>query len=125
MLVEITLLYNMEVFTHKGLYLGRIYDVMIDINKSGVYELILSETNPNIVDDSRSIGIPYRWVASVKEIVVLKYFPGKVHVKAKPSRYRRKRRKLRVVKRKGPEHGISRIPWDPGRHRRTGERIQT
>lgn len=125
MLVEITSLYNMEVFTHKGLYLGRIYDVMVDINKSAVYELILSETNPNIVDESRSIGIPYRWVGSIKEIVVLKYFPGKIHVKGKPARYRRKRRKLRVVKRKKPEHGISRIPWDPGRQRRTGEQIQT
>lgn len=112
MLAEITSLYEMEVYTHKGLYLGRIFDIIVDTNRSAVYELILSETNPNIVDDSRSIGIPYRWVQTVSEIVVLKYFPGKIHVKVKPARYRRKRRKLRVVKRKGPKHGVSRLPWD-------------
>jgi sporulation protein YlmC with PRC-barrel domain len=123
MLTEVTSLYNMEVYTPKGLYLGRIYEVMIDTNKNAIYDLILAETNPTMVDDSREIGVPYRWVQTVKEIVVLRYFPGKIHVKAKLARYRRKRRKLRVIKRSGPEHGVSRLPWDSGdrHHRRENE----
>ncbi len=117
MQVEITSLYNLEVYTQKGLYLGRVSEMLIDINKSAIYELILSETNPNIIEDSRSIGVPFRWVKSISEIVVLKYFPGKIHIKQKLSRYRRKRRKLRVIKRRWGEHGISRIPWEK-RHKR-------
>ncbi len=112
MLVEITSLYNLEVYTQKGLYLGRVYEVMVDVNRNSIYELILGETNPTIVDDSRTIGIPFRWVQTISEIVVLRYFPGKVHVKIKPSRFRKKRRKLRVIKRGKGSHGISRLPWD-------------
>ena len=84
---------------------------LVDIKKSAIYELILEETNPSIIDDSRSIGIPYRWVQTVKEIIVLRYFPGKIHVKQKPARYRKKRRKLRVIKQHWGDHGTSRKAW--------------
>ena len=118
MLTEITSLYNLEVYTPKGLYLGRVYEIMIDTKSKVIYDLILEETNPNLVDESRSIGVPYRWVQTVSEIIVLRYFPGKVHLKPKLGRYRHKRRKLRVIKRTKMEHGITRVPWDPGRQRR-------
>jgi sporulation protein YlmC with PRC-barrel domain len=115
MQVEVDTLYNLEVYTPKGLYLGRISEILIDIKTSAVYEFILSDTNPTIVDDSRSIGIPFRWVSTIKEIVVLKYFPGKIHITQKLSRYRKKRRKLRVLKRKFKTYGVSREPWIPPR----------
>jgi len=117
MLVEATSLYDKEVYTQKGLYLGRVFEVLVDTNKNSIYELILGETNPTIVDDSRSIGIPYRWVQTVSEIVVLKYFPGKIHVKPKPARFRRKRRKLRVIKKRWGQHGVSRLAWEARRQR--------
>ena len=122
MLVEITSLYNLEVYTPKGIYLGRIYEILVDVNKNNVYEVILEETNPTIVDDSRSIGVPFRWVDSVSEIVVLKYFPGKIHVKQKLMRQhkrKKKRRKLRVIKERWGTHGVSRLPWRAGGKRNT------
>ena len=112
MLIEITSLYNLEVYTQKGLYLGRVDEVLVDVNKNMIYELILGETNPTIVDESRTIGIPFRWVQTISEIVVLKYFPGKIHLKAKPARFRRKRRKLRVIKHRWGSHGASRLAWE-------------
>lgn len=111
MLTEITSLYNLEVYTPNGIYLGRIYEILVDTNKYNVYEVILEETNPTIIDDSRSIGVPFRWVESISEIVVLKYFPGKIHIKPKLARAYRKRRKLRVIKHRWGEHGVSRLPW--------------
>ena len=117
MQVEVTSLYGLEVFTHKGILLGRVMEVLIDIKKSSIYELILDETNPNIIEESRSVGIPYRWIQSVSEVIVLKYFPGKIHIKPKLRRYRKKRRKLRVVRYTRGSHGTSRQPWSarPGR----------
>ena len=111
MLVEVTSLYNLEVYTQKGIYLGRIYEVLVDIQKNIIYEIILGETNPTIIDESSSVGVPFRWVQSVSEIVVLKYFPGKIHIKPKAKRFRQKRRKLRVIKRHWGKHGTSRLPW--------------
>lgn len=119
MLQEITSLYNLEVYTPKGVYLGRIYEVLVDTTKNMIYEVILEETNPTIVEESRSIGVPYRWVDSVSEIMVLKYFPGKIHIKAKPERYRRKRRKLRVIKKRWGDHGTSRLPYYTRERRNT------
>jgi sporulation protein YlmC with PRC-barrel domain len=116
---EVTSLYDLEVFTHKGLILGRVSEVIIDINKNRIYELILSDTNPNIVEGSRSIGIPYRWIQSVSEVIVLKYFPGKIHIKPRLRRYRHRRLKLRVVKHSKSSHGVSRHPWQgPRKYRR-------
>jgi sporulation protein YlmC with PRC-barrel domain len=118
MLVEVTSLYDLEVYTPKGLLLGRVYEILVDTRKSEIYELILGDTNPNIVDNSRSIGVPFRWVSKVSEIVVLRYFPGKIHVKTKLSRYRKIRRKLRVLRKKrAPTHGVTRQPWEPPKHR--------
>jgi sporulation protein YlmC with PRC-barrel domain len=114
MLTEVTSLYNLEVYTPKGIYLGRIYEVLVDTNKYNIYEVILEETNPTIVDESRAIGVPFRWIDSVSEIVVLKYFPGKIHLKARAARSYRKRRKLRVIKQSRGEHGITRLPWSSG-----------
>ena len=121
MQAEITQLYDLEVYTHKGIYLGRINEVLLDLNKSLIYELILIETNPNIIDESRSIGVPFRWVQSVSEVVVLKYFPGKIHIKPRLARYRKKRRKKRVLKHSWGSHGISRLPWNSRQERRYAE----
>jgi len=111
MQVEVTDLYNKEVFTHKGIYLGRVMEILIDINKNLIYEMILSETNPNLIDESRNIGIPFRWIQSISEVIVLKYFPGKVHIKPRMFRSRRKRRKMRVIKQRWGFHGTQRTPW--------------
>ena len=118
MLVEVTSMYNLEVYTPKGTYLGRIFEVLLDTRKNEIYELILAETNPTIVDDSRSIGVPFRWVSKISEIVVLRYFPGKIHLKAKIGRHRKIRRKLRVIRRNKMEHGVSRMPWQQPRERK-------
>ena len=120
MLIEVTSLYNLEVYTPKGIYLGRINEVLVDVNKNNIYEVILEETNPTIIDDSRSVGVPFRWIDSVSEIVVLKYFPGKIHVKPKLKRHsKKKRRKLRVVKNRKGDHGTSRLPWRSARQKNT------
>jgi len=39
------------------------------------------ETNPLLVEGSRAVSVPYRWVQSVGDIVVLRYFPKRVSLK--------------------------------------------
>ncbi len=111
MLVESTDLISLEVFTHKGIYLGRVYDIQLDIANNRIYDLMLGETNPTLVEESRTLGVPYRWVQSVSEVIVLRYFPGKIKIKPKERVMRRGRRKLRVVKQYFGDDGTSRLPW--------------
>lgn len=104
---EITELIGLKVYTHKGFYLGRVVDVQLDVDSSLVWELLLSETNPQLVEGSRDLSIPWRWVKSVSDIVVLKYFPGRVRVRKKA----KGRRKLRVTKRPVNRSGVPRDEW--------------
>jgi len=111
-MLEISSLFDVPVYTHKGIYLGKVYDVKLDIANTKIYELIVSETNSELVEGSRNVGIPYRWVKSISDVIVLRYFPGKIRIKPRTDKAW-KRRKLRVLKRESRwgEHGISRPQW--------------
>src|SRR5207244_263502 len=41
----------------------------------------VGETNPLLVEGSRAVSVPYRWVQSVGDIVVLRYFPKRVSLR--------------------------------------------
>jgi len=52
--------------------------------------LFITSTNPLLVEGSKSVNVPYRWISSIGDIVILKYFPKRVAVKkgakAKPEK---------------------------------------
>ena len=115
MLTEITHLQNLEVLTDKGLTLGYVEDIIVDLDSGEIYELLVSETNPDLVEEGASVGVPYRWVQSMSRVILLKYFPGRIKRKEQfdiPSLPADgKRRKLRVVKRDHGDGGVNRIGW--------------
>jgi sporulation protein YlmC with PRC-barrel domain len=75
MLEEITQLVGLQIYTHKGVYLGSISNVIVDFSESKVDSFYVENTNPALVEASRSVMVPYRWVQSIGDIVVLKHFP--------------------------------------------------
>jgi sporulation protein YlmC with PRC-barrel domain len=115
MLTEITQLEGLEVITDKGLSLGYVEDVIVDLENGEIYELLVSETNEEIVEDGASVGVPYRWIQSISRVVLLKHFPGKIRRKeqfeipavAQDGR----RRKLRVVRKEHGDGGVGRLGW--------------
>ncbi|UCH89509.1 MAG: PRC-barrel domain-containing protein [Thermoplasmata archaeon] len=112
MMVEVSNLFDVPVYTHKGIYLGRVYDIQLDITNSKIYEIILSDTNGELVEFSRNIGIPYRWVKSISDVIVLRYFPGKIRVKPKPDKaWRRHKQRVLKSETRWGDHGVSRTKW--------------
>ncbi len=115
MLTEITNLQSLEVITDKGLSLGYVEDVIVDVESGEVYELLISETNEDLVEEGASVGVPFRWVQSISRVVLLKHFPGRIkrreqfEVPAMPADG--KRRKLRVVKKDSGDGGMERLSW--------------
>ena len=115
MLTEITHLQNLEVLTEKGLSLGVVEDVIVDLENGEIYELLVSDTNPDLVEEGASVGVPYRWVQSISRVILLKHFPGRIkrreqfEIPSLPSDG--KRRKLRVVKKDFGDGGVSRLGW--------------
>jgi sporulation protein YlmC with PRC-barrel domain len=83
MLEEISELVGLQVYTHDGIFLGNVNNLVVDIDDSQVEGLFIGDTNPLLVEGSRAVSIPYRWIQSVGDIVILRYFPKRVSLKKK------------------------------------------
>ncbi len=85
MLQEVSELIGLQVYTSKGIFLGNINNVIMDISNSCVDGIYIAETNPLLVEDSRAVSVPFRWIQSIGDIVILRYFPNRVTVKKESS----------------------------------------
>jgi sporulation protein YlmC with PRC-barrel domain len=80
MLEEITSLLGLQIYTNYGVFIGVINNIIVDLGKHKAHSLYVEETNPTLVEDSRSITIPYRWVQNVGDIVLLRHFPEHIEL---------------------------------------------
>ena len=86
MLEVLTNLLGLQVYTDKGVYVGVLSNVVLDLGGKKAEGVFITETNPNIVEDSVEITIPFRWIQSIGDIVVLKHFPGRISLSEKERR---------------------------------------
>jgi sporulation protein YlmC with PRC-barrel domain len=86
MLTEISELIGMEVYTDKAIALGNIDDLVIETDTQKVEGLFVNNPNPLLVEHSRAVSVPYRWIHSVGDVIILKYFPKFVRTEASPER---------------------------------------
>jgi sporulation protein YlmC with PRC-barrel domain len=80
MLEAVSEIMGMQVYTPAGIYLGNVDNLIMDMDTCTVNGIFLKETNPLLVEGSRSVNIPYRWIQSIGDVVILKYFPNRVAV---------------------------------------------
>jgi sporulation protein YlmC with PRC-barrel domain len=78
MLEEVSEFIGLQVYTPTGIFLGNVNNLVIDLEKRKVDGLFVSETNPLLVEDSKAVNVPFRWIQAVGDIVLLKYFPKRV-----------------------------------------------
>ncbi len=81
MLEEASELIGLQVYTPNGIFLGNVNNLVIDLERKLVDGIFVSETNPLLVEDSKAVNIPYRWIQAVGDIILLKYFPKRVTAK--------------------------------------------
>lgn len=71
---EITSLLDQDVYTQKGVFVGRVDDAVLDPEKCTVIGLALGDVNKEIFDiKSKGVIIPYRWVTAVGDIVIIRH----------------------------------------------------
>ena len=72
---EITSLVGREVYTNTGVFIGQVEDIRLDLDAEEVTGLALHELNTELfgadVSSSRGVIVPYRWVQSVGDIVIV------------------------------------------------------
>jgi sporulation protein YlmC with PRC-barrel domain len=81
MLEEISRFANMTVYTNQGMRLGTVENLVLDIANNKIEGLFIADTNPNLVEGSVNVSVPYRWVQAVGDVIILRYFPSKVTLK--------------------------------------------
>jgi sporulation protein YlmC with PRC-barrel domain len=73
MIAELTSLLGLNVYTDRGKYVGKVSDAVLDANEKKITGLAISDLNSDLFDvQSRGVIIPYRWVLSVGDVVVIK-----------------------------------------------------
>ena len=75
MQMDVTDMIGLEVYTGNALLVGSVKDVILDTEEYAVSGLYVQHPNPRLVEGSINIAIPFRWVRSVGDIIVLKFFP--------------------------------------------------
>lgn len=79
---EVTTFLNRHVYTNRGQYVGVVANVVLDVASRKVASMLVTNTNPNLVEGSRDVAVPFRWVTASGDIVILGFFPEKVAYKA-------------------------------------------
>lgn len=67
-------------YNAKGTFVGSVGNVVIDLPTRRVGSLLITRTNPALIDAGRDVAVPYRWVSAVGDIVLLSTFPEHVTV---------------------------------------------
>jgi len=80
---EVTTFLKLPVYTRQGIYVGHVSNVFIDMDEKRVSQLLVTNTNPTLVEGTSDVAVPYRWVNSIGDIVILSYFPERVTTKKK------------------------------------------
>ncbi len=72
---EITTLVGREVYSNNGVFVGEVEDLRLDMQTETVTGLALGELNRELfrgkLDDASGVILPYRWVRSVGDVVLV------------------------------------------------------
>ncbi|KYK33734.1 MAG: hypothetical protein AYK22_06145 [Thermoplasmatales archaeon SG8-52-3] len=75
---EVTSFLKLPVYTRNGTFIGHVRNVFLDMDEKRVSSLLVTNTNPSIVEGTVDVAVPYRWVNAVGDIIILSHFPERV-----------------------------------------------
>ena len=94
---EITSFLRLPVYTRKGTYVGHVDNVFLDMDEKCVSSLLVTNTNPSLVEGTVDVAVPYRWVNAVGDIVILSHFPERVTTKKKEEKIEDESSEIEVI----------------------------
>jgi len=88
-------LYGQDIYTDRGVYVGKIEDVSVDIKEKRISGLAVRDINPNAFDVGKRKGviIPYRWVTAIGDIVLIKHVRRRIAEKEEEEGEREREKK--------------------------------
>lgn len=71
---EITSVMGLEVYTERGVFVGKVEDAVLDPEKRVVSGLALGGVNREIFEyKGRGVIIPFKWITAVGDIVLMRH----------------------------------------------------
>jgi sporulation protein YlmC with PRC-barrel domain len=80
---EVTSFLKLPVYTRDGNYVGHVRNVFLDMDEKRVNSLLVTNTNPTLIEGAVDVAVPYRWVNAVGDIIILSNFPNRVTTQKK------------------------------------------
>ena len=81
---DITSLLGLEVYTQKGIFVGKVDDAVLDPEKGMVSGIALGSVNKELFDQKgKGIVIPYRWITAVGDIIIMRHLTKNARVERK------------------------------------------
>lgn len=69
---------GLEVYTPKAVFLGIVDDLVVDLANMRIDSLYIQKPSPALVEPGTAIAVPFRWVQSVGDVIILNTFPDRV-----------------------------------------------
>ena len=75
---QITDLFGLQIYTDKGMFIGEVEDVLIDVDQKKIDSIIVWTCNDLLFEVKiyKGLKIPYRIISAVDDIVLIRHLPG-------------------------------------------------
>ncbi len=74
MQAEVSTLFGLNIYTEKGIYIGKVNDVVLEVNERIATGLAATKLNTSMFDSgNKGVVIPYRWIIAVGDVVIIRH----------------------------------------------------
>jgi len=75
---QITDLFGLQIYTDKGMFIGEVEDVVLDVDSKKVEAIVVGKVNDQLFElkNYKGLKIPYRIISAIDDIVLVRHLPG-------------------------------------------------
>jgi sporulation protein YlmC with PRC-barrel domain len=74
MQAEVSTLFGLNIYTEKGVYIGKVNDVVLEVNEKKATGLATTKLNTNLFDAGiKGVVVPFRWVLAIADVVLIRH----------------------------------------------------
>jgi sporulation protein YlmC with PRC-barrel domain len=75
---QITDLFGLQIYTDKGMFIGEVEDVVIDVDSKKIDAIVVGKVNDQLFElkNYKGLKIPYRIISAIDDIVLVRHLPG-------------------------------------------------
>ena len=75
---HITELFGLQIYTDKGMFIGEVEDVVIDVDSKKIESVVVGKVNDQLFElkNYKGLKIPYRIISAIDDIVLIRHLPG-------------------------------------------------